>query len=404
MTPLTTADRDDLRRRFEARLVRTHPMTADAFAFRPVERPPIAVTGALYYLFGRRTETIPAALFADPAVMLADQERRLYQHLLTVDDDFVPYVMPWFGTVVAASAFGCKVGFMPGQDPAVDPTWYPVQTVDDVKALRVPDPTQDGLMPEVLRYLRHFREHSVLPIGITDCQGPLTTANQLMGYDTLIYLMDDDPVAAHHLMDTVTTALIRWVRAQKAVIGDADDFCISDQQAYVGGQAGIWLSDDDAPLVSPDFYREFVVPYNSRLLSEFGGGMVHYCGNATHHADNFLATDGLKGLHIFALHDLDALARLQQKVAGRIVLAAGDFTPVDVGRYADEYARLIDPRGVSMVLQYSPIVGLLPDGRYQVVDRPEDGARDVHARFVEAWARRAEQARAVVPPGGATDA
>jgi hypothetical protein len=61
--------------------------------------------------------------------------------------------------------------------------------------------------------------HSFLPVGITDLQGPLTTANQLMGYDKLSYLMADDPTAAHELMDKVTKTLILWVRAQKEVTG-----------------------------------------------------------------------------------------------------------------------------------------------------------------------------------------
>ena len=386
--PLTPAERQDLRQRFEARLARSTSRTDDVFAFRPVDRPPLAVTAALYFLFGRRPESIPGALFDDPAVMLADQERRLYDHLRNVDDDFVPYVMPWFGTVVAASAFGCKVGFPSRQDPAVDPAWYPVQSVEDVDALRIPDPEQDGLMPTVLRYLRHWREHSVLPIGITDHQGPLTTANQLMGYDKLIYLMYDEPEAAHRLMDKVTTGLIRWIRAQKAVIGDALDYGIGDQQVHTGRHGGVWFSDDDAVLVNADLYREFVVPYNSRLLTEFGGGFLHYCGNATHHADNFLATEGLKGLNIFALHNIASVKTLQERLMGKVAILLCDFTPSDYGAYIDTVARELDTRGLALLSEYSPIVGLLPSGRYDSLDRPDDGARAVHARFLEAYARR----------------
>jgi uroporphyrinogen-III decarboxylase len=42
----------------------------------------------------------------------------------------------------------------------------------------------------------------------------LTTANQLMGYDKLIYLMHDEPALAHELMDKITETLIRWVKRQ----------------------------------------------------------------------------------------------------------------------------------------------------------------------------------------------
>ena len=73
-------------------------------------------------------------------------------------------------------------------------------------------------------------------MGITDFQGPLTTANQLMGYDKLIYLMFDHPDLMHRLMDVVTESLILWVKTQKEVIGEPLDWCISDQQVYTGHQ------------------------------------------------------------------------------------------------------------------------------------------------------------------------
>ena len=117
-----------------------------------------------------------------------------------------------------------------------------------------------------------------------------------MGYDKLIYLMHDDPRAMHELMDKVTETLILWVKKQKEVIGEPLNECIADQQVYTGEHAGVWFSDDDAVLMSTKTYREFVAPYNSRILKAFGGGCVHYCGNATHHADTFLAMEGLKAL------------------------------------------------------------------------------------------------------------
>ena len=89
-------------------------------------------------------------------------------------------------------------------------------------------------MPRVLQFSRCLRASSFLPVGITDFQGPLTTANQLMGYDKLIYLMQDNPVAMHELMDKVTETLIRWVKKQKEVIGEPLTECFSDQQVYVG--------------------------------------------------------------------------------------------------------------------------------------------------------------------------
>ncbi len=367
--PLTEAERADFRLRFDARLAKVAAKTADVFAFRDVKEPPFIVNSALYWIFGLDPDTLPDDYVTDPAVMTTFQERTYYDQVTEIDDDFVPYLMPWWGTVVAASALGCQIEFQPKMDPAANPRYYPVQTVEDVRRLQIPDPEKAGLMPDVLKCLKYMKANSFLPVGITDFQGPLTTANQLMGYDKLIYLMYDHPTVMHELMDKVTETLIMWVKKQKAVIGEPLTECIGDQQVYTGKHAGVWFSDDDAVLMSVKTYREFVVPYNSRILEAFGGGCVHYCGNATHHADSFLAMKGLKALNIYNLYNIPSVARLQQKLQDKVVLFVCDFTPVDYEAYFDELLSTLSYRGMVICSQYSPVVGLLKGGKYDAVGR-----------------------------------
>ena len=386
--PLSAAERADFQRLFNQRLAKVEAKTADVFAFKPVKQPPFMVNSALYWIFGLDTETLPETYCEDPAVMTTFQERTYYDQVKEIDDDFVPYLMPWFGTIVAASAFGCKIEFPYKQDPAANPRFYPVQTADDIKQLQIPDPEKDGLMPKVLDFLRYMKQNSFLPVGITDFQGPLTTANQLMGYDKLIYLMHDSPNLAHELMDKVTEGLIRWVKKQKEVIGEAWNECISDQQVYTGKHAGVWFSDDDAVLISAKMYKEFVVPYNSRILEALGGRCVHYCGNATHHADNFFNPKGLLALNIYNLYNIPSFAKLKAKVEGRIVLFACDFTPIEYQAYFDDLLSSVNPSGMTICSQYSPVVGLLQGGKYVATRRDlKSGRADVYNYLTEKLAR-----------------
>jgi hypothetical protein len=219
-TPLTDGEERDFRALFAHRVEKVKAKTADVFSFRKVDAPPFIVNSAFYHLFGLEAGTIPPDYFENPAAMTVFQERLFYEQVRSVDDDFVPCLVPWFGTIVLASAFGCRESFPPGLDPAVDPLYYPIQSPEDIRKLRLPDPGKDGLMPRVLFFQRFMREHSFLPVGITDCQGPLTTANQLMGYDKMIYLMVDHPDLMHRLMDIITEALILWVKKQKEVTGE----------------------------------------------------------------------------------------------------------------------------------------------------------------------------------------
>ena len=379
LSPIQTAD---FRSRFERRLEKVKAKTAAVFAFDNLDAPPFIVNSALYWVAGLEPETFPDEYFDDPAVMTNFQEQTYYEQIREIEDDFVPYLMPWFGTVVAASAFGCQIEFLPKQDPAVNPRRYPVESVADVRKLRIPDPEKNGLMPRVLTFQRYMKNHSFLPVGITDFQGPLTTANQLMGYDKLIYLMEDEPLAAHELMDKVTEALIGWVKKQKQVIGEPLSECISDQQVYTGRHAGIWFSDDDAVLMSPKSYAEFVVPYNSRIFDTFGGGCLHYCGNATHQTENFLRTRGLLAINNYSLYIPRAFRELKSKVEGRIVLFACDYTPLDYENYFREMLDGLSPKGLVIDSQYSPVVGLLKGGKYEAVRRDLQGGRQAVYDFL----------------------
>src|ERR1039458_3157328 len=377
-TALSSSERDDFRQLFEKRLEKVKAKTADVFAFRKVDQPPFIVNSALYTAFGMDPGTFPDRYYVDPLVMTHFQERNYYEQVREIDDDFVPYLMPWFGTAVTASALGCQVDFPPKLDPAVNPRHYPVQGPRDIRTLQIADPEKDGLMPRALQFLRYMRANSFLPVGITDFQGPLTTANQLMGYDKLIYLMQDHRAAAHELMDKVTETLLRWVKKQKEVIGEPLTECISDQQVYLGRNAGIWFSDDDAVLMSPATYKEFVVPYNARILKAFGGGCLHYCGNATHQAENFLNTEVLLAINSYSIHGLRAYRELKSKLEGRVVLFACDFTPLDYAEYFEELLDGLSFRGLVIDSQFTPCVALLQGGKYtQVLRDPLQGRRSV---------------------------
>jgi len=392
---LSSAEREDFTQRFEQRLAKVKAKTADVFAFKDLDAPPFIVNSALYTAFGQDPERFPEPYYDDPQVMISSQERNYYEQLKDVDDDFVPYLMPWFGTAVVASALGCQVDFPPRLDPTVNPRHYPVQSPEDVRKLEVADPEKDGLMPRVLECLRAMRAGSFLPTGITDFQGPLTTANQLMGYDRLIYLMEDHPGVAHELMSKVTETLIRWVKKQKEVIGESLTDCFSDQQVYVGGQTGVWFSDDDAVLMSPASYKEFVVPYNSRILTAFGGGCVHYCGNATHQADNFLATEGLRALNVYTLYDLRGFRALKEKMEGRVVVFACDFTPVD---YQDYFQQMLDGlslKGLVIDSQFTPTVALVSGGKYEQVRRPLMPGKQEVSDFLRDYFQKRSQGRKI---------
>jgi len=335
------------------------------------ETAPVVINDVNYWLFGDLPENIPAGYCDDdPGPMIDFQMRKIECHVADYDDAYIPFLMPWYGTGVLASGFGVGICFQDKMDPAVE--MATIQDVAELKDIRMPDPRADGLMPRVLATIREMRRRYDLPVGVTDCQGPLTTALQIVGYDKFIYWMHDYPDAVHGLMDLVTKALIDWVRVQKQAAGQS-----IDDDAYVlgvkipHGFGGVWMSDDDSVIFGADLYREFVLPYNGRVLKAFGGGAIHYCGNANQHIDSYLATEGLTCINNLNLDDLEGAARMRHALAQKkIAYMVCDFNVDD--DYIDEYYRTVFEKmggeGLIVVPYIAPAI-TLAQGRYAGANR-----------------------------------
>jgi len=337
--------------------------------------PALVVNDVNYWTFGERQDDIPEDYYAnDPSVSLDYQTTKIQRHYQHFPDDcYIGFLHPWFGTGVLASGFGTPIVFNYKADPAVDISQ--IKSIDEVKRLELPDPSRDGIMPMVINAIKHYQAHCDLTVGITDCQGPLTTALSIVGYDKFCYWVHDYPKQMHELMEKVTEALIGWVRLQKELTGtpiEAESYPLGVRLPE--GFGGAWLSDDDAVIMGPELYREFVVPYNSRFLQAFGGGCIHYCGTATQHIDNFLNTKGLTCVNNLNLDHLEEAAKVKQALARKgIPYMVCDFIPSDrrMHRYYHELVEMMgDPRGLIIVPYVAPAIAL-ERGKYSASDRDQ---------------------------------
>lgn len=345
---------------------------------RSADDVPILANTPCYFAFS--TYDKPDDYFTNPASMVEYQERGFQRHLTEIDDDVVPYFMPWFGTGVLASAFGCDVATAPGQgnDPTV--VGPCVTSIADAQRLRIPDPERDGWMPRVLAAIDHGRRHSDLPVGLTDMQGPLDTLGQMCGQVQLFTWMYDEPELVHDLLDLVTDAFIAWVKVQKEHSGEPLD--ASNGLQGVGASAvGCWESDDDMTMLSPDMYGEFVAPRVARIFDAFGGGSVHFCGKGYQHLDAILGHPSVRVVNNSPMGQFGGVGAFRKRLGSAVSLQIQDIAPVDVvGYYRRLFTELDDLRGVMIAPFVVDGIGMDATGGYVVRDDdPFDTARHIVA-------------------------
>jgi len=365
---------ENIQQKWQTRIRRAEAELASACKFSN-KKVPVVIVDTNYWTFGDLSDEIPFDHYTEPSSVFRYQIDKIERHFKNIPDDaYIPFMHPWYGTGVLASAFGVKIICNPKSDPAVDiPN---MQHPEEIDLLTLPVPGESGAMPVVIKMMDYFMAHTDLPVVFTDCQGPLSTAFQIAGYDKMCYWMYEDPDRIHKLMSLVTDALIAWVRFQKERTGQSltgDSYPLSVK--LPAGYGGVWMSDDDSVIISADLYNEFVRPYNEKILTAFGGGCIHYCGNSTQNIENYCNTRGVTAINNFNLDDLEAAAKIRRALREKgIVYMACDFTPADrrIDDYYNELSKVMDgPEGLIVCSYIAPAIAL-DKGKYESIERDRE--------------------------------
>jgi uroporphyrinogen-III decarboxylase len=203
--------------------------------------------------------------------------------------------------------------------------------------------------------IRYLREHSALPIRLVNVPSPLVSASLIWEYSSFIAATITHPKEVHFLLDLVTEATIQFVRLQVQDIG-ARLFTLSHEPWYLPPDLGIRVSDDTAQVMSPRGYREFGVPYNTRLSRAFGGIVIHSCGDVGHVLPAMLEIPGLRGVELVATQN--DWQRLRDLTKGKVALSLRycgwdfpDSEPPDLLAYSRELVDFFGRRGVLLWTQ-----------------------------------------------------
>ncbi len=269
------------------------------------------------------------ARLADPLVMLRAELDLLRPHL-EIRDDRVPTVRVQFGTAQVAAAFGCQMIVPENNLPAAGS--HVLTEAAGVHGLKMPG-LDAGWYGKLADWTHLWQKH--LPPGVhlqlPDIQSAFNSAHLIRGNDILTDFYDA-PGDVDVLLDTVTDYMLAITRHLKAMISD-DPAWFSDWGALWKGAARI--SNCSMQMISPDLYREHVLPRDVRFFDSLGGGRMHYCGITADVIDDFMNVPAISGLDVDCTrHDFFALC---QRAPERLVLMSGG----EFGETSPELKRLL---------------------------------------------------------------
>jgi hypothetical protein len=230
-------------------------------------------------------------------------------------------IKPNQGINIIAGAFGCECVPNDEADPWVKCLIWE-ENAEDVYKLKVPDVHNNPYFEQAWKHIEALQSKSKIPLRVINVPSPLVTASLIWDYTSFIEATLAYPDEVHALMEKVTEATIAYIKEMFKRITNPHG--ISHEFWYVPRDMGIRVSDDTAALLSPNLYREFGVKYNGMIAQEFGGIVVHSCGNVANVAAAMMEIPGIKGLD-FTIPQTQDWAKIRDAAAGKTALYLRHF-------------------------------------------------------------------------------
>ena len=191
--------------------------------------------------------------------------------------DVAPAIRANTGCATAATAFGVEQEVFPDKMPWVR-DHLPLAGFDDFDA----DTSPLGSVLEMALERSRFIAECLRGSGITpfcfDTQSPFDLAHLVIG-DEIFYAIYDEPERVHRLLDNCTRMIARLTTLYKQAVCEPMD---GGRHGNFAMRGGIRVCEDTCTLLNEEQVNEFMVPYTRRLLQQFGGGWLHYCGRNDH--------------------------------------------------------------------------------------------------------------------------
>lgn len=235
--------------------------------------------------------------FHDPEVYLNRQiQMNLHKSELFKDNTyFTGEITPYPGVVFELSLFGVECVFHKDTNPWINPEPI-LQDYEDLEKLEKPDFYTSGLMPRVHEFYERFQEMAgdTLMVVFPDWLfSPFGIAVHLRGLTNLLVDLLVHPEWVHKLLSFITESHKEWIQERAKFL---------NQEI---GKAKLFNDEVDCPVISPENYRDLILPHELEL-EKFHSGILyfHSCGNLSKLLPEIRKIKSLEMLHLGPWTDL----------------------------------------------------------------------------------------------------
>jgi uroporphyrinogen decarboxylase len=187
--------------------------------------------------------------FTDERIFLEDNFKAIRTFPQTI---FLPGFWSEYGMCTEPSAFGAVSMWEEDEFPFAKKV---LRSAAEVEYLEKPNPRKDGLLPFVIKRLKHLQpqiEKAGHKIRFAVARGPLNIASFLMGTAEFLTALKTDAELMHRLLIIITDYLVDWIAYQRECFPTID---------------GVLLLDDIVGFVSRRDFETFGLPYLKRAFS-----------------------------------------------------------------------------------------------------------------------------------------
>lgn len=178
---------------------------------------------------------------------------------------------------IEAETLGAGIRFPENESPSVKD--HPLQGLEQLERLRIPDPGTDGRMHVFVKTVKKMKKNLSLPV-MAYVIGPYTLAGEMMKVENTLRASIRNPEYLREILSFMTRAIIPYARALVSAGADI-----------------LTILEPTASMLSPVQFRDFSGRYVSEIFDSVQACMtvLHICGNTKYILEEMAATgaDGL---------------------------------------------------------------------------------------------------------------